>query len=542
MHAKKQIAKAERRRYNYFWEAANHKKRKGIHMIKKTHILSIILCIAMVLSFIPRQEVSAKSKKVSVTKSLTLKVGQSKSIKVKGSYIKSKKYKTSKKRIATVSKKGKVTAKKAGTCKITVTVKYKKSKKAKKYTTKKYTCKVTVTKKATTVPTKQPVTAKPTNNNIKPTPTPIPTKEPVPVPTEQPDKPTATDPVQTQNPTVTGDPAEPTTEPTGSPSGEECEHVIGDTWSVVTEPEYNKTSEMTPICKKCGQRMGSEYQISFSYEGDTYTYTQWNQEPSETQEGILDVYQGIDVSGMTEEEIASKYEKYNVVFYKDGRKDTFYGKWINNAGEPTDNRDEAIRFGVFIKSTTTKLGSIKYPKYEVKTIDLGNGQTTKVYGYYDREMANEVFNMVNEYRVENGLNELDHNDITQNFADIRSPETFYTYIYNQQNTDYEYKPHERPNKTMPDTVIKDIAYNGFGENSLMHTIIEDYQAGGILQKVEMTPENIMQSFKDSFEHNSIMLDPEFTDLSVSIFIGYPQNKDGTFKSYKVGIPVQSFMH
>lgn len=114
----------------------------------------------MVLSFIPRQEVSAKSKKVSVTKSLTLIVGQSKSIKVKGSYIKSKKYKTSKKRIATVSKKGKVTAKKAGTCKITVTVKYKKSKKAKKYTTKKYICKVIVTKKATTVPTKHPVTAK----------------------------------------------------------------------------------------------------------------------------------------------------------------------------------------------------------------------------------------------------------------------------------------------------------------------------------------------------------------------------------------------
>lgn len=541
-------------------------------MIKKTHILSIILCIAMVLSFIPRQEVSAKSKKVSVTKSLTLKVGQSKTIKVKGSYIKSKKYKTSKKRIATVSKKGKVTAKKAGTCKITVTVKYKKSKKAKKYTTKKYTCKVTVTKKATTVPTKHPVTAKPTNNNIKPTPTPIPTKAPVTQPTEQPDKPVATNPVI---PT----PSVPTVIQPDPGVGDEildadftdkenkyCHHkypgvnvkwtkssldnhyYISEYPDFATMDWYVNEDELVPICNKCNKPAlfytiyNDVYQSDFVYDlpirfyngGDKETYSVWGKEPSETEEGILEFYQGVNIYDMTEEQLQKNYKKYNVTF-PDGTKDVFYC---------LENRLEGSleTLNVVAKSTAEKIGSVSFPKYEVKTIDLGNGQTTKVYGYYDREMANEVFNMVNEYRVENGLNELDHNDITQNFADIRSPETFYTYIYNQQNTDYEYKPHERPNKTMPDTVIKDIAYNGFGENSLMHTIIEDYQAGGIFQKVEMTPENIMQSFKDSFEHNSIMLDPEFTDLSVSIFIGYPQNKDGTFKSYKVGIPVQSFMH
>lgn len=93
------------------------------------------------------------------SKKLTIEKGKTKTIKVKGKRIKSKKFKSLNKKIATVTKKGKVKAKKVGSCKIRVTVKYRKKKKSKKLSTKKLICKVKVTKKAsekTPVPTRQP--------------------------------------------------------------------------------------------------------------------------------------------------------------------------------------------------------------------------------------------------------------------------------------------------------------------------------------------------------------------------------------------------
>ena len=98
-------------------------------------LISIILCSALMIGLMPSNAVAAS--KPTVTKKMTINVGQSKTIKVTGKYIKSKTFKSNKKSIATVSKKGKVTGKKVGKAKITVIVKYKKSKKSKKTTTKK---------------------------------------------------------------------------------------------------------------------------------------------------------------------------------------------------------------------------------------------------------------------------------------------------------------------------------------------------------------------------------------------------------------------
>ena len=135
----------------------------------KKRLSKLVVMALCITTMLPVQEISA-AKKPKVTKSMKLTVGQSKKIKVKGSYIKSKKYKTSNKKIVTVTKKGKVTAKKQGNCKITVTVKYKKSKKAKKYTTKKYKCSVSVSIKGKK--------SDKTKTTVKPTDTP--TKTPAP--------------------------------------------------------------------------------------------------------------------------------------------------------------------------------------------------------------------------------------------------------------------------------------------------------------------------------------------------------------------------
>lgn len=99
--------------------------------IKKT------LCAAMVLAMCLMAAIPAFAAVKLSKKSMTLTVGQSKTLKLKGTK-KKVKWSSNKKSVATVSSKGKVTAKKAGTAKITA-----------KVGKKKYTCKITVKNKKT---------------------------------------------------------------------------------------------------------------------------------------------------------------------------------------------------------------------------------------------------------------------------------------------------------------------------------------------------------------------------------------------------------
>ena len=125
-------------------------------MNKSKHkiILSILtLCLALVCTFCMPNQASAAKIKLS-KKSVTITKGKSVTLKLKGTK-KKPKWSTSNKKIATVSKKGKVVGKKAGNAKITA-----------KLGKKKYVCKVKVTK------------AKPQSN---PEPVPQPTPQPVPV-------------------------------------------------------------------------------------------------------------------------------------------------------------------------------------------------------------------------------------------------------------------------------------------------------------------------------------------------------------------------
>lgn len=81
-----------------------------------------------------------------VKNNLLLTAGKSKTIKIEGKYIESKTFTSTNKKVAVVSKKGKVTAKKAGTCKIRVRVKYRKTKSATQLSVKQLQCTVKVTK------------------------------------------------------------------------------------------------------------------------------------------------------------------------------------------------------------------------------------------------------------------------------------------------------------------------------------------------------------------------------------------------------------
>ena len=127
-------------------------------MNKTKKLLAIIFVVVLSISLIPTTNVSA-AKKVKLNKTkATIYVGKTVTLKLKNNK-KKVKWTTSNKKIATVSKKGKVKGKKAG--KVTITAKVGK---------KKYKCKITVKKKTTVVPpttTKQEtttaVTEKPTS-------------------------------------------------------------------------------------------------------------------------------------------------------------------------------------------------------------------------------------------------------------------------------------------------------------------------------------------------------------------------------------------
>ncbi|MCH5264767.1 MAG: Ig-like domain-containing protein [Lachnospiraceae bacterium] len=103
-------------------------------MSKFKKILVVLLAFVMTLSLMPVQAEAAKKVKLN-KKTLSLKVGKSYTLKLKNAKSKNVKWSSSKKSVATVSQKGKVKAKKKGSCKITA-----------KYENKKYVCKVTVKK------------------------------------------------------------------------------------------------------------------------------------------------------------------------------------------------------------------------------------------------------------------------------------------------------------------------------------------------------------------------------------------------------------
>lgn len=155
--------------------------------MKKTKVVVGILTTAMIagiLAPIGQGTEAAKNPRLS-SKKITLTVGQSKTLRVKRKAKKAKlSWKSKNKKIATVSQKGKVTAKKVGTTKVVCKVKNGK----KKFT---LTCKVTV-KKTTTpkvvpaptvpatavpaasaAPTQNPSVTQPGQNEV-PTPTPTP--------------------------------------------------------------------------------------------------------------------------------------------------------------------------------------------------------------------------------------------------------------------------------------------------------------------------------------------------------------------------------
>lgn len=189
--------------------------------------LATMMAAALIVTSAQCPTASAAKKPKLNSKKVTLTVGKKKTLKVKNK-IKGSTYtwKSSKVKVAKVTKKGVVKAVKAGTATITCKVKTKatKKKKAKTYTLK---CKVTVKKKKTTKPTAKP-TAKPTT---KPStkPSDVPSNNPSDTPSQAPSDNPSTAPSTEPSVSPSADPsASPSVSPSVSPSA-----------SPTTTPSYN---------------------------------------------------------------------------------------------------------------------------------------------------------------------------------------------------------------------------------------------------------------------------------------------------------------
>lgn len=169
--------------------------------------LAVLFAASVIITALPVNAQAASKSKIKLSESkLTLYVGNTKTLKLKGTK-KKPKWTSSKKSVATVTKKGKVKAKKKGSTVITA-----------KLGKKKYKCKVTV-KSKTAAETKATAPASVPNTVPTTVPTTVSTEKPVVVPDNTPTKKPITLPeetataVPTDKPTVT-----PTEKPTVTPT------------------------------------------------------------------------------------------------------------------------------------------------------------------------------------------------------------------------------------------------------------------------------------------------------------------------------------
>lgn len=136
------------------------------------------------------------------------------------------------------------------------------------------------------------------------------------------------------------------------------------------------------------------------------------------------------------------------------------------------------------------------------TVDLGDGKTTTVNGFYDASYEEQVVALVNEYRVANGRNPLTVLPVMETGVDIRGYEIAYL------------TEHTRPNGTSCFTVLEGNGFIKWGENI----------AAG-----QLTPEAVMETWKNSPGHNANMLNPNWKYIGVSCF----QSNTGIYGIYWV---------
>ncbi len=143
-------------------------------------------------------------------------------------------------------------------------------------------------------------------------------------------------------------------------------------------------------------------------------------------------------------------------------------------------------------------GSENEPEYP---IDLGNDEILLVRGHYDDKMSKDIFNLLNNYRIQKGLKKLKEDKTLAPVAKTRAVEIVHLF------------DHERPTGG----VVTDIS-NINGEN---------------IYNGPYTAEGAMQAWKESPGHNENMLRKVFTRVNVKVFVtkAYYEDSNQTYDRY-----------
>lgn len=215
-------------------------------------------------------------------------------------------------------------------------------------------------------------------------------------------------------------------------------------WQVVseTEPTCTKAGVKTEQCIKCGETKTTE---TAPATGHDYEWI-FEEEPTDTEMG------------------------YRVYKCKN------CGNWVNNQIVPA--------------------GFNRLKEY---TIDIGNGETDTVWGFFNETYTSQMLDAINEYRRENGVAELQPVDWVEETARIRAPEIAY------------YFSHTRPNGDISGSASP----TGWlsGEN-----IGEGYG----------TLDDVMEGWKNSPGHDFTMLDSYLTGFGGACFIKADRDANGIY--------------
>ena len=154
--------------------------------------------------------------------------------------------------------------------------------------------------------------------------------------------------------------------------------------------------------------------------------------------------------------------------------------------------------------TTLETGSIH--AYGAYSVDIGGGQTTTVYGYFDDGIADEIFKQLNTYRQENGLPALENRFHEE--AKIRAMECAYLYS------------HDRPNgeEFWINELIGVENLNMFQQKNILWWLAAE-------NSPSMVATELMQSWKSSQGHNANML-TECELGGVGVFVSMIVDSDG----------------
>lgn len=299
-------------------------------------------------------------------------------------------------------------------------------------------------------------------------------------------------------------------------------------------------------CKDCDIKVDEIYLLSPAND-QMEKYTRWGTKPSTTQDGVLEVYLGKDISKLSADEL-NKYTKFDIVYDS-----SCATKYKTNTVYCSKKGYEFNDCDVYAIEASTNpseyVNSVYFPKYTEVTVKTDHGDKTMI-GYYDTEMADDVITYLNEYRVQNGLSELKKSQTATDIAQLRSAEHLHNYFHDLYNyckkeiwnvDSRDYPAHTRSDKSDIETLNTDTCFL-LAENEMVNGIFLGLDSDNGTQTSNISAEVINKRFMDSTGHRENMLNNIANGIGISVFVGYYVNNDGTFDTIKSAVIQEEFVY